>query len=259
MLSLAKNVCRVKKINIPRLGAAYQQVVCSYQELGTHARHLQPYNTRKSTMTKLRNKPELEYDFDDMSAGARLMRYYVSDEPRPGSLDQRSKSTIMTRSRRPTSELSGNSDVPTVSKVESHAEGTERDADSSKNDNVEQEDDDDNENDNRNDGVDDDTIFRRDLAELKGDLLSDLAGRYSHQEIVEKIATFHPLDKFSGKQLAWRVVNAMRSRANRQGSTTSEVRAELDATRIANGVEFPNNSHPKSQGKHSGSSEKKTR
>ena len=42
------------------------------------------------------------------------------------------------------------------------------------------------------------------------------------------------------------------ARANRQGVTKLKVRAELDALRIANGVEFPKNYRPKSQGQHGG-------
>jgi hypothetical protein len=53
-------------------------------------------------------------------------------------------------------------------------------------DNQKTEDDDDDDNE---DGDSDDTVFRGDLAEFKGDVLFDIVGRYSHQEILEKVAT----------------------------------------------------------------------
>ena len=203
-----------------------------------------------------RNKSEADYDSDDMSAGARLMRYYVSDKPRADTLSVASSTTARTESQRPTNSntLSGEQQVTAGSTVSHSTARARLDAGSTtkpeRKDNKKTKDDDDDDNE---DGDSDDTVFRGDLAEFKGDVLFDIVGRYSHQEILEKISTFHPEATFGQKQLTWRIANMIVARANRQGVTKLKVRAELDALRIANRVEFPKNYRPKSQGEHGGS------
>lgn len=197
-----------------------------------------------------RNRSEPDYDSDDMSTGARLMRYYVSDEPRADTLSGASSTTGMTESQRPTDSntLSGEQQGTAGSTVPRADAGNT--AKPERKDNKKPKDDDD--DDDNADGDSDDTVFRGDLAEFKGDVLFDIVGRYSHQEILEKVATFHPEATFGQKQLTWRIANMIVARANRQGVTKLKVRAELDAMRIANGVEFPKNYRPKSQGRHGG-------
>ena len=203
-------------------------------------------------MANLRTRFEPEYDSDDMSAGARLMRYYVSDEPQLDALGGANSITPGTESQRSASIIPGEQHVAIVSRVPRStgksvpvAGSTTK---SKSKDNKKFEDDDGGDNEDE----DDDTVFRGDLAEFKGDILFGIVGKYSHQDILEKIATFHPEATFGQKQLTWRIANAIVARANRQGVTKLKVRAELDAMRIANGVEFPKNYRPKSQGKNAG-------
>lgn len=204
-------------------------------------------------MAGRRNNPEPEYDSDDMSAGARLMRYYVSDEARPDTLSGPSSGTAESEWQQPAS-ISEEQNETSDSRVP-HSTGkavlvAESAAQTGSENNKENEDDDD---DDEDDDSDDsaDTILRGDLANFRGDALFDIVGRHSHQEILEKVARFHPEATFGQKQLTWRIANTIVARANRQGVTKLTVRAELDALRVANGVAFPKNYRPKGQGQHS--------
>lgn len=162
-----------------------------------------------------RSRSELDYDSDDMSAGARLMRYYVSDEPRADILSGASGTTARIESQRPTSSdtLPGEQQVTASSTVSRSTGRGHPDAGSTtkpeRKDNQKPEDDDDDDNE---DGDSDDIVFRGDLAEFKGDVLFDIVGRYSHQEILEKVATFHPEATFGQKQLTWRIANMIVAR-----------------------------------------------
>ncbi|KAM0700862.1 hypothetical protein Q7P35_012584 [Cladosporium inversicolor] len=202
-------------------------------------------------MASRRNNPEPEYDSDDMSAGARLMRYYVSDEARPDTLSGPSSGTAECESQQPASiseELNETADLRVLrstGKAVSVAEGAIQTG--SKNNKENEDDDDDDEDDDSAD-----TILRGDLANFRGDALFDIVGRHSHQDILEKVARFHPEATFGQKQLTWRIANTIVARANRQGVSKLTVRAELDALRVANGVEFPKNYRPKGKGQHSG-------
>jgi hypothetical protein len=207
-------------------------------------------------MTNRRNNPELEYNSDDMSAGARLMRYYVSDEPRHIiTMDKSGSSTSSIESHQPTTILSEAQDISINSiAAASSTEEAESIVDSAVEDESKDIEDKDSDNDETGDtgnigdtGDSDDTIFRRDLVSFRGDVLFAIVGRYSHQDILKKITKFHPQAKFGQRQLTWRIANAIKSRAIRYGVTKGEVRAELDAMRIANGVEFPKNYRPKGQ------------
>jgi hypothetical protein len=203
-------------------------------------------------MAHHRSESEPEYDSDDMSAGARLMRYNVSDEPQPATLNGTSYSTAGTFAQYPANisrdrNAATDSRVPrSTGKSASVAEGaTKTESKNNKevqNGDVEEEEDDEG----------DDTVFRGDLADFRGDVLFEIAGRHSHHDILEKIAKFHPQATFGQKQLTWRIANAIVARLNRQGVPKLKVRAELDAMRIANGVEFPSNYRPKSQAQHDG-------
>ncbi|GAB7334295.1 hypothetical protein MBLNU13_g06327t1 [Cladosporium sp. NU13] len=194
-------------------------------------------------MADRRNKSEPEYDSDDMSAGARLMRYYVSNEPQPDTLGGASRITAGTESQKPASIISGEQNV-TIDSIVPHSAGKALPAAESTTKPESK--------DNKKPNDDDDTVFRGDLADFKGDILFDIVGRYSHQDILEKVATFHPQANFGQKQLTWRIANAIVARSNRQGVAKLTVRAELDAMRVANGVEFPKNYRPKSQGQRGG-------
>jgi hypothetical protein len=201
-------------------------------------------------MANRRNNPELEYDSDDMSAGARLMRYYVSDEPRHIiTMDKSGSSTPSIESHQPTTILSEAQDMSINSRAAaSSTEEAESIVDSAVGDESKDIEDNDSDNDETGDtGDSDDTIFRRDLVSFRGDVLFAIVGRYSHQDILKEITKFHPQAKFGQRQLTWRIANAIKSRAIRHGVTKREVRAELDAMRIANGVEFPKNYRPKGQ------------
>jgi hypothetical protein len=203
-------------------------------------------------MAHHRSESEPEYDSDDMSAGARLMRYNVSDEPQPATLNGTSYSTAGTFAQHPANifreqNAATDSRVPrSTGKSASVAEGaTKTESKNNKevqNGDVEEEEDDEG----------DDTVFRGDLAGFRGDVLFEIVGRHSHHDILEKIAEFHPQATFGQKQLTWRIANAIVARSNRQGVPKLKVRAELDAMRIANGVEFPSNYRPKSQAQHDG-------
>ena len=192
-------------------------------------------------MVKRRNQPEPEYDSDDMSAGARLMRYYVSDESRPNTFDGGDNSTTKPAPQPATKITFGVQDAfidsgATVSSARM-AEGIAGDAVEDKSKETEDGDEDEDENDNE--------ILRRDLAELRGDVLFDIVGRYSHQAILKKIAKFHPQATFGQRQLTYKIANAIKSRSIRHGTTVQVVRTEHDAMRIANGVEFPHNYRPR--------------
>jgi hypothetical protein len=206
-------------------------------------------------MAHHRSKPEPEYDSDDMSAGARLMRYYVSDEPQHDTLGGTNNSTARTFMQH-SADISREHHVATDSRaprstgesasVAKSATGTEG------NNNKEVQDDQDDNDEEENDDDGDDTVFRGDLADFRGDVLFEIVGRHSHHDILEKIAGFHPQATFGQKQLTWRIANAIVARSNRQGVTKLKVRAELDALRIANGVEFPCDYRPKTQAQHDG-------
>jgi hypothetical protein len=201
-------------------------------------------------MANRRNNPEPECDSDDMSAGARLMRYYVSDEPRHIiTMDKSGSSTPSIESHQPTTILSEAQDMSINSRAAaSSTEEAESIVDSAVGDESKDIEDNDSDNDETGDtGDSDDTIFRRDLVSFRGDVLFAIVGRYSHQDILKEITKFHPQAKFGQRQLTWRIANAIKSRAIRHGVTKREVRAELDAMRIANGVEFPKNYRPKGQ------------
>jgi hypothetical protein len=176
------------------------------------------------------------------------MRYYVSDEPRPDTFGGASNTTAVIDTQQ-SANISGEQNVATDSRAPrstgrsvSVAESAiETESNNSKE--VQNDDEDEVEDDNS-----DDKIFRGDLADFKGDVLFDIVGRYSHHDILVKIAKFHPRATFGQKQLTWKIANTIKARAHRQGVTKLKVRAELDAMRIANGVEFPSNYRPKSQG-----------
>lgn len=159
-----------------------------------------------------------EYDSDDMSPGARLMRYYVSDDPRPDSIVQHTSRTKVKKPRQNTSNVSdGRDPIDSNAGQPSSAETANvppnhiyKDAD--------------------------DATFARDLDELRGDLLWDIAGRHSHRSILAKIKRFHPNVQFDSKDLTWRLAYTIKSRARQHGTTRAEERDELDAIREANGV-----------------------
>ena len=217
-------------------------------------------------MATHRNETELEYDLDDMSAGARLMRYYISEGPRPDALGGAGSSTTMTKFRQPTRIFSEPQGETIHSKVVSSAgkagrvaeSATKNESKTNEGDNGDNDDDDDDDNDDpngNNNNDPDDAIFRADLAALQGDIVFDIAGRHSHQDILKKIAKFHPQATFEQKHLTWRIANAIVSRANRQGVNKLKVRAELDANRMANGVKFPINYRPKTWNERGGGKE----
>jgi hypothetical protein len=197
-------------------------------------------------MASRRNKSEPEYDSDDMSAGVRLMRYYVSNKARSDTLSRPSSSTAGTEWQQ-SANISGEQGTATSSRVSRGtgkavpiAESATKTGSKSNKENK------DHDNDDNDDS--DDTIFRGDLVNFKGDVLFDIVGRHSHQDILEKVAKFHPEATFGQKQLTWRIANAIVARSNRHGVAKLKVRVELDAMRIANGVEFPKNYRPKSRG-----------
>jgi hypothetical protein len=234
-----------------RLNAAPQQHVHLPADSLQPRKICRHTSTSEIIMASRRDRPESEYDSDDMSAGARLMRYYVSDELRPNTPGRSSSSTAGAESQQ-SANISAEQDVATDSRVPRSTgkpasvveSATKPESKSNKED---KDDDGDDEDEDGDDG--DNTIFRDDLANFKGDVVFDIVGRYSHQDILKKIAKFHPQATFGQKQLTWRIANTIVSRANKQGVTKLKVRAELDAMRIANGVEFPANYRPKSQGK----------
>lgn len=195
-------------------------------------------------MASHRNKPEFEYDSDDMSAGARLMRYYVSDEPRSVIADPDSSSTAMVEREQSAPTFSGVTNAPSDLRATGSTGKAKRVAKKdTKNESKETQDEND-EDDDRNDNA----VFRGDLAALRGDVLFNIVGKYSHHDILDKISHFHPQATFGQRQLTWRIANAIKARANRKRVTKLVVRAELDAIRLVNGVEFPHNYRPKNQG-----------
>lgn len=212
----------------------------------SHLYTLYPYtSTMKVIMASNHNDVKFEHDAEDMTAGARLMRYYVSDDPHADALDADSSTAATTGSGRSAEAVSvaqgGKLDSKAASITKKTTRATETTAE---NESEEKKDDDDG-----NDNIDynDTAVIRGDLADLRGDVLFNIVGRYSHQDILEKIATFHPEATFDQRNL---IANAIKSRANRQRVTKTIVRAELDANRIANGVAFPKNYRPKIQAQH---------
>jgi hypothetical protein len=207
---------------------------------------------------------EFEYDSGDRSPGTRLMRYYVSDDPQPNLLHQHSKDPDESRSRQPVSTPSTSKDGSAYSKGVDSAEDAVADAESIEKEDAAEDDvaegdaaeddaaeDDADEEDTADAGADADAEFR-DLEELRGDVIYNIAERYSHNDIVQKVATLHPQVTFGARDLTWRLANSIKARARKEGVTRYSVRAALDATRIANGVEFPRNYRAKSQSQQEG-------
>lgn len=160
-----------------------------------------------------------DYDSDDMSPGARLMRYYISDDPRP---DLGLESTSRARVKKPRQNdlhVSEERDQTNSDAAQASIAGS---ADMSSPNHINED--------------NDDATFTRDLDELRGDLLWDIAGRHAHRTILAKIKRFHPNAQFDSKDLTWRLAYTIKSRARQQGATRAEIRDELDAIREANGV-----------------------
>jgi hypothetical protein len=197
------------------------------------------------------------------------MRYYVSDDPRPDLLHRHSKDPDDAQSKQPVSTSSTAQDVSAHLKEVDSAEYAALDAESTKKDDAAEKDvaendvveddaaeddaaeddaaeDDADEEDTADAGADTDAEFR-DLEELRGDVIYNIAERYSHNDILQRIATLHPQVTFGARDLTWRLANSIKAHARKQGVTRYSVRAALDATRIANGVEFPRNYRAKSQ------------
>jgi hypothetical protein len=234
--------------------STYKLQLCIYQ----------PPHYRGATelaMENDRHNTEIEYDAGDRSPGTRLMRYYVSDDPRPDLLVQHGNdsdllvqhSTIADKalSQQHVSTLSAAQDVSTHSEQVDSTENAVSDAESTeknggaKNDGAE---DDVAKEDATEAGAEDDGDAEfRDLEELRGDVLYDIAGRYSHRDILQKIATLHPQVSFGSKDLTWRIANSIKACARKRGVTHADMRAALDATRSANGVESPKNYRARSQ------------
>jgi hypothetical protein len=189
---------------------------------------------------------EFEYDSGDRSPGTRLMRYYVSDDPQPNLLHQHSKDPDESRSRQPVSTPSTSKDGSAYSKGVDSAEDAVADAESIEKEDAAEDDV------AEGDAAEDDAAEFRDLEELRGDVIYNIAERYSHNDIVQKVATLHPQVTFGARDLTWRLANSIKARARKEGVTRYSVRAALDATRIANGVEFPRNYRAKSQSQQEG-------
>lgn len=160
-----------------------------------------------------------EYDSDDMSPGARLMRYYVSDDPRP---DLDVKSTSRATVKKPRQNAIHVSEERDLINANATGASSAEIADTSSLDQIYEN--------------GDDATFARDLEELRRDLLWGIAGRHAHRTILAKIKQFHPNDQFDSKDLTWRLAYTIKSRARQRGTTRPEERDELDAIREANGV-----------------------
>lgn len=188
-------------------------------------------------MAKKEHLEEPEYDSDDMSAGARLMRYNVSNEPRPDRSILEQVDTIQPRRTAST---------PQVRYTQSQANLVQAARRTSARPAGDVEDDEfvtANGSLNSDRFPEDDTIFQRKPSELRGDLLYDLAGRHSRRDILSKIAAFHPQAKFGSRDLTWRLANALKSRARKQGVPGQVVKQALDDNRKTNGIAFVRGHH----------------
>jgi hypothetical protein len=235
----------------------------AYSSVSANRLSLQRYT--KLLMDDHCHNTEFEYDSGDRSPGTRLMRYYVSDDPRPDPLHRHSKDPDDTQSKQPVSTPSTAQQVSVHLKEVDTAEDAASDGESAEKDDAAEDDvaehavdeedaaeeDDADEKDAANAGADPDAEFR-DLEELRGDVIYNIAERYSHNDILQKIATLHPQVGFGSRDLTWRLANSVKARARKEGVTRYSVRAALDATRIANGVEFPRNYRAKSQSQQEG-------
>lgn len=144
-------------------------------------------------MAKEEHHQEPEYDSDDMSAGARLMRYNISDEPRPDRSIMEQGDTIQPRRTASTPQVryTPSQLVQAARRSSARPAGDVEDdefatAEGSL---------------NSDRFPEDDAIFRRKRSELRGGLLYDLAGRHSHRDILSKIAMFHPQAEFGSRDL----------------------------------------------------------
>lgn len=156
---------------------------------------------------------------DDMSAGARLMRYNVSDDQDGSASNDQT-------------EVDGDNDnnnttTTTTATTTNTSARQQATATTSTND---------------------DNIFRGPLANIINDVFYDLATRYTNSQILDKINEFHPEANFHAHAVTWRLGNAIKHRSRTTGLTCPEVRQQFDAARAANGIFTTLGRHPGSQG-----------
>ena len=76
----------------------------------------------------------------------------------------------------------------------------------------------------------------RDLAEVKGDRLIHLSGRYSRAQIVEHLRTVHGQGSMDASALFTRLENAIRKVKRKEGRSAEDVQREIAVERRKNGV-----------------------
>ena len=84
----------------------------------------------------------------------------------------------------------------------------------------------------------DDAIFAGPVSEIKRDVLYDLGTRYSNAQILAKIKQYHPNGKYTPGFVTDQIAYSMRIRAEATGQTPVAVRDQFNAEREANGVQY---------------------
>jgi hypothetical protein len=168
-------------------------------------------------------------DSDEMSAGARLMRYNISDEPRLDcrsfDLGPRRRSSNTTPQRRPEKNSQMQHDQQGDSReVTRRASAWKFDSRSVSIGGNSQD---------SNRFPEDPALFRRDLTNLKDDVLCNNADHQLNREATPQFSESHPPASLSDRDRAWRIADASKGRARPRSISKLTLCAIRSANRAA--------------------------
>jgi hypothetical protein len=173
-------------------------------------------------------------DSDDMSAGARLMRYNIFDRPRLdcrsfdlGSCRRSSNKTPQQRSATaPTMQYDLQEDASEVTRPASAWKFDSRSVSIGGNPQ------------DSNHFPGDPLLFRRDFTNLKDDVLRNNADHQFNRGVTLQFCRSHPLASSSSRNCTWRIADVLKGRARPRGISKREVKLAFCATRSANRSAF---------------------